>query len=276
MHLEFSAWQATSNEELEELIAKGLSEERSLLVDMLVHLNILFRRNLYAMRGYTSLNDYLIGRFGMSKQQAFMRAAVARVIPEHPRLLDMLELGETCLSHLATIASRLTPANSQLLYNAAATMTKHELEAFVPKVAPDGSITPGIETITLTIRCRPQYADLLDEVRALISTNDPDVNQGEALGRALAFYLEKNHPSAKAQRAQKRAERKARAVEKSLAKLDDGWDERRGHPQAVAISLREREKAQMPSLSADLPEGSGEDGRPQHESPTYHRRPIAA
>ena len=104
MSLDFTDWQELSNENLEEMIATGLRDERRLLVAMLVQRSIVFRRGLYAMRGYCSLNEYLIEHFGMSRQQAFMRAAIARVIHEHPLLLDMLEREETCLSHLALIA----------------------------------------------------------------------------------------------------------------------------------------------------------------------------
>ena len=300
MDLEFNTWQEVTNEDLEKMIAAGLSEERAIVVAMLSQLNIVFRRGLYAMRGYTSLNEYLTEQFGMSKQQAFMRAAVARVIHEHPGLLDMLERGETHLSHLATIAPRLTPANSPILYNAAATMTKRELEAFVPKVACDGSILPGMNTINLSIRCHPDCADLLDEVRALVGVNDGTVNQGEALRRALAFYIEKNHPEQKAQRAQKRAEKRALAAEKILEKLQEGWDEERGHPQALAVAKYNREMSE--TQAADLPGkpevtaagdalvGNGQaadlPGKPEvtaagdalvgNEAPAYRRLPIAA
>ena len=278
MDFEFNTWQEVSNEDLEKMIAAGLSEERAILVAMLSQLNIVFRRGLYAMRGYTSLNEYLTERFSMSKQQAFMRATVARVIHEHPGLLDMLERGETHLSHLATIAPRLTPANSPILYNAAATMTKRELEAFVPKVACDGSILPGMDTISLSIRCHPDCADLLDEVRALIGVNDGTVNQGEALWQALAFYVEKNHPEQKAQRAQKRAQKRALAAEKTLEKLEEGWDEGRGHPQALAVAKYNREMSE--TLAADLP-GKPEitaagDALVGNEAPAYSRLPIAA
>jgi hypothetical protein len=230
------------------------------------------------MRGYTSLNEYLTERFGMSKQQAFMRATVARVIHEHPALLDMLERGETHLSHLATIAPRLTPANSPILYNAAATMTKRELEAFVPKVACDGSILPGMDTIALNIRCHPDCADLLDEVRALLSVNNGTVSQGETLWQALSFYIEKNHPEQKAHRAQKRAEKKALATQRTLEKLEEGWDEERGHPQALAVAKRNREMTE--TLAADLPGKpevtAGEDALAGNDAPACSRLPIAA
>ena len=251
MDLEFTAWQKITNEDLEEMIVIGLRDERTILVAMLTQLNIVFRRGLYAMRGYSSLNEYLTQRFGMSKQQAFMRASVARVIHEHPGLLDMLEREETCLSHLAIISPRLTPANSRILYNAAVTMSKRELEAFVPKVACDGSILPGLDTITLSVRCHPDCADLLDEVRALVSINNEAVNQGDALRQALAFFLEKNHPEQKARRAQKRAEKKAMAAQKALEKLQAGWDEELGHPQGLIVGKRNRQKQE--TLTADLP-----------------------
>ena len=241
MDLAFHSWQEISNETLESLIAGNLQEERELLVELLAQLSIVFRRNLYALRGYTSLNQYLIEHFGMSRQQAFQRAAVARIIYENPGLLDMLQKGETCLSHLAIIAPRLTPANSQILYNAAASMSKRELEAFVPRVACDGSIAPGEDIITLTIRCRPECADMLDEVKALLGVNHGEMNQGDVLMRSLAFYLEKHEPGQKAMRAQKRAEKKAAAAEKTLQKLEEGWDMNRGHPQALAINRRNNE-----------------------------------
>ena len=188
MDLTFQSWQEISNEKLEGLIAGNLRDEREMLVELLVQLSIVFRRNLYALRGYSSLNHYLMERFGMSRQQACQRAAVARVVHEHPGLLDMLQRGESCISHLAVIIPRLTPANSQILYNAAATMSKRELEAFVPRVACDGSIAPGEDMITLSIRCRIECADMLDEVRALVSVNNGEIKQGDVLMRALAFY----------------------------------------------------------------------------------------
>ena len=113
-------------------------------------------------------------------------------------------------------------------------MTKRELEAFAPKVACDGSILSGMDTINLSIRCHPDCADLLDEVRALVSVNDGTVNQGEALWRALAYYVEKNHPEKKAQRAQKRAQKRALAAEKTLEKLEELWDEGRGQTSGLA------------------------------------------
>ncbi|MBF0443544.1 MAG: hypothetical protein HQK54_16685, partial [Oligoflexales bacterium] len=79
MDLEYSNWQYISHDELENMINSTLKKERGLLVTLLIQLNILFRRKIYAMRGYSSLNDYLIGRFGMSRHQAWMRASVARI-----------------------------------------------------------------------------------------------------------------------------------------------------------------------------------------------------
>ena len=80
MDLAFHSWQEITNEKLESMIAANQQEERFLLEKLLAQLSIVFRRHLYALRGYTSLNQYLIEYFGMSRQQAFQRAAVARII----------------------------------------------------------------------------------------------------------------------------------------------------------------------------------------------------
>ena len=104
MDLVYENWSKISNDHLENMVSSTLKKERALLTALLRQLNIIFRRGLYAMRGYSSLNDYLIGRFGLSKHGAWQRAAVARIIDNHPKLLEMLEKGETCLSNLAMIA----------------------------------------------------------------------------------------------------------------------------------------------------------------------------
>ena len=121
-------------------------------------------------------------------------------------------------------------------------MSKRELEAFVPRVACDGTIAPSEDMITLTIRCRPECADMLDEVKALLGVNNGEINQGDVLMRSLAFFIEKHEPGQKAARAHIRAGKRAAAAEKTLQKLQDGWDMNRGHPQALAINQRNSEK----------------------------------
>ena len=245
MSLNFASWVDVSHEQLEDMVLEHLERERKLMVSLLMLLSIVYRRNLHTMRGYYSLNDYLIRRFGMTKQQAFQRAAVARVLHDHPGLLDMLEGGESCLAHLAIIAPRLTPANSQVLYNAAATMSKRELEGFVPRVAADGSIAPGDEMVTLTIRCRAECADMFDDVQALVASGHGMVSQGEVLMQALSCYLDKHDPGRKAERALRRARKKAEKKEELMDRLQEGWNWERGHPQAVAVNKRKMAERQQ-------------------------------
>ena len=245
MHLDFASWVDVSHEQLEDMVLEHLERERGLMVSLLTLLSVVYRRNLHAMQGYHSLNDYLIRRFKMTKQQAFQRAAVARVVHDHPGLLTMLERGESCLAHLAIIAPRLTPANSQVLYNAAATMSKRELEGFAPRVAADGSIAPGDEIVTLTIRCRAECADMFDDVQALVASGHGMVSQGEVLMQALSCYLEKHDPGRKAERAMRRERKKAEKQQQIMERLEEGWSWERGHPQAVAVNKRKLAEQQL-------------------------------
>ena len=119
-----------------------------------------------------------------------------------------------------------------------------------------------------------------DEVRALISVGRADVTQGDALLGALTFFLEKNHPDQKAQRAQRRAEKKAEAEKKALARLEEGWDEERAHPQVLAINRHQREREEvLAAQSAAETEAlapHNEKRTIENEHSAHHRWPIAA
>ncbi len=131
------------------------------------------------------------GHLGLTPNQYWKRAQVARMFRYHPGAQNLLESGETHLSHLAMIAPKITQANSDLLLDGIKNKSKREVAFFLSHITPDGQITPSEPPRELRIMLTESQGELLNRAREVLSHDSHLPSLHEILTTALEDLLEK-------------------------------------------------------------------------------------
>ena len=98
----------TSARELSSRLADLLHREHCALADFLVALSEFDRARGWVELGYASLFDYLHRALGLSKGAAFYRMTAARLVEEHPAVVEPLRDGRLCLTSVVALSKALT------------------------------------------------------------------------------------------------------------------------------------------------------------------------
>ncbi len=100
--------------------------ERRTLLDMLLHLNEVYRRKLHLREGYGSMFRYCTDALEYSKSAACRRIQAARCLGRFPTLDRWIEKGEIRVSHLCLIEPVLSPKNLDSMIHAIRGRTQAE------------------------------------------------------------------------------------------------------------------------------------------------------
>src|SRR4051794_3851889 len=75
--------------------------ERKITLEVLHHLREIFRRRLFALRGFNSIFEYATKELGYSDASAQRRLAAMRLLTEIPEAEDKIKSGELTLTNAA-------------------------------------------------------------------------------------------------------------------------------------------------------------------------------
>jgi hypothetical protein len=149
--------------------------------------------------------ETLARKIGVTRSVYCKRAQAARVIRSYPEVEIMLASGETEITCVAALATKITPANARILIEGARNKSKREVEQLLSIVTTDGRVLdrePEVEIrATLT---RSQLA-MLDRAREVLSNGGQVPTNAEVMVKALDDLLRRRDPLRKAERAKKRA-----------------------------------------------------------------------
>src|SRR5262245_37197641 len=109
--------QDLSSDALEHRLADLLARDRDIVVDFLLHLEELMRRELYLERGFSSAWDYCKTRLGLMDGAAYRRISCARLLGRFPQAAAMLREGRLSLTTLSLLKDVLTQENADKLFS---------------------------------------------------------------------------------------------------------------------------------------------------------------
>jgi len=105
------------------------------------------RRDLHLQKGYGSLFAFCMNVLGMSEDVAGTRVGAVRVARDYPKVLEMLNHGRLYLSSIRLLKPHLRPDNCEKLLQAAAGLSKRELEKLLARWFPRPDVKPRIRKL---------------------------------------------------------------------------------------------------------------------------------
>lgn len=124
---------------------KLISQERSILVKLLHHLNEIDKRKLYSEMKYQSLHDYCTKELKLAHTSTHYRIVSARLMNEIPEIIPKIESGVLLLSNIALAV-------------------KHMKDLKINSIREKNRILNGIENLT-TRECEAKLFELTDTER---------------------------------------------------------------------------------------------------------------
>jgi hypothetical protein len=124
-----------------------VGRSNQLLAELLVHLGEVEARGLHRTRACSSLYTYCIYELRFSEDEAFRRAAAARLVRRFPPLLDAVASGELHLTGLLMLGPHLTEANLVEVLARAKHRTKRELARLVRILDPLPTVPARIDPL---------------------------------------------------------------------------------------------------------------------------------
>ena len=93
-----------NDDELEISLEMHVKNERQILHVILEHIKEVSRRELHLARGYGSLKDYLIKRFGYSERAAYRRIDAAKLLMQVPALAENIKDGSMDITKICDLS----------------------------------------------------------------------------------------------------------------------------------------------------------------------------
>ncbi|MCM2324367.1 MAG: HNH endonuclease [Oligoflexia bacterium] len=172
----------------------------------------------YRELGYRSAFEYATQSLRLSESVAYNFITVARKASEVPILKEKIASQEITLSNARLIVPVLTPENQAIWISAAQGLSKRQLEKEVAKERPE-ILTPEraryvqADRIKLEMGVSEELHLALKRAQDLVSSKlQKAASLEKTLQVLVGSYLDREHPLAKAERAEARKTKKAGAV----------------------------------------------------------------
>lgn len=211
-----------------------VAEERATLTKILHHLREIETRQLYLARGYSSLFAFLTEEIGYSESSAQRRIQAMRLIKDVPEVEHKIQAGKISLSVASQMQSFFRKEDQQRLRQSSPKMKKSEklklvhtlqgssarqCEQKLAKMAPE-AVLPKEKTRPLTdekvflqLTINKQLLNKIDQLKNLLSHQNPDRSLEYLLEMLVELGLEKYAPE---RREARRKKRQARVVREKL------------------------------------------------------------
>jgi 5-methylcytosine-specific restriction endonuclease McrA len=186
----------------DERISRGMQRlllcDQKRKVDFLYYLAEADKRKLYAKDGYSSLFNWLTGKYRLSEPTALKRIQVARLAHKFPFLYRDIRQGKYTLTVLSRISKFVKGYNAHLVFAIAESKSVREVEAALVEMFPKEeveealrkSVSPlGLERHSVQFTADTGFIQDLQEARALLSHRFPKGKLNEVLGLALKTLL---------------------------------------------------------------------------------------
>lgn len=204
-------FEATLNQlgdkELIEQLKQLFAREKKLGDAILLNLQEINARRLYASHGYSSLFDMLVQFFGLSATAAYQRTSALKLIQAVPEAQVALFNGETTLSTMAATQGfirkveadekkPLSPTKKSEIFAAVVGKTGKEAQSIFAELNPVASLPNNKEKVLtpkhtqLHIVVEQETLELLQEVKALLSHEIPDGNYNQILKRMAQMSVD--------------------------------------------------------------------------------------
>lgn len=92
-----------SDDELENSLGTQIKNERQILHIILEHIKEVSRRDLHLARGYGSLVEYLIKKFGYTERAAYRRVDGANLLKQVPSLVENIKNGSMDITKISDV-----------------------------------------------------------------------------------------------------------------------------------------------------------------------------
>jgi hypothetical protein len=136
-----------TNTELTEELTRLARSGRETTVCLVTHLAEFEARDLHLAAGFPSLFAYCTEILRLSEHEAYHRILAARTARKHPRILLMLREGRLNLTTVRLIAPLLTEANAGQVLDAAAGLSKRQVEELVARLAPQPDVPSSVRKV---------------------------------------------------------------------------------------------------------------------------------
>lgn len=91
-----------------------VKRERVCTLQIIEHLNEIFRRRLFSVKGFKSLHDYAVNHLGYSTSQAQRRINACRLIKDMPELKNDIKSGNLTLSNASSLFGHIIEEQKNL------------------------------------------------------------------------------------------------------------------------------------------------------------------
>lgn len=167
---------------------KLISQERSILVKLLHHLNEIDKRKLYSELKYQSLHDYCTKELKISDPSTHRRITSARLIDEVPEIIQKIEKGSLSLTNIAMAVKHMkdykieNTADKVTILRGIENLSKRECEIKLFELT--GTERPKLTNITI----KDETYLLLQKARDLVST---PLTHDELLQMLIRSFIER-------------------------------------------------------------------------------------
>jgi 5-methylcytosine-specific restriction endonuclease McrA len=151
--------------------------ERSITLQVLLHLNEIERRRLHLRLGHSSMFDYCTSGLGYSASAASRRIRTARCVARFPEVYELLGANEVNVSTVAQVSHILTPENKNEVLSRIRGKSQREVEAVIAHYEPLASI-PRDRVRTVVVRvpvpATPAVSASLGDAAAVVPVANAD------------------------------------------------------------------------------------------------------
>ncbi len=203
------------DEELESHLKLLIGRERKMLHLILIHIQEVDRRKLYAARAFSSLHDYLTKVFGYSSSAAQRRIQTARLMTQVPQLSEKIQNGDVNLSQIGVVmqaikfkesqtGEKLSAQTKQEIVSEICSKTSEQTQVLVaqkldiPLQQPEKKVFQKDESCVLTITLTPEQQKNLQRCKELLAAKLQQQNKSYTtvnfLDELMLFFLGKKDP----------------------------------------------------------------------------------
>ncbi|MBI2606744.1 MAG: hypothetical protein HYW49_11765, partial [Deltaproteobacteria bacterium] len=191
-----------SNDLLLSETLQAASNEKAATLVLLEHLAEIDRRRLYAVRGYSSLWEYVHKALQYSEAQAFDRVAAMRLMVRVPEVKEELQSGKLTLTTTAKLGAharreKLKPEETVTLLRQISGKASREVERVLVSQSTGPrredrarAITP--ERTRITIEVDQEFLELVQKVKDL--KGNPALAHQEVFKAVMQEYVKRREP----------------------------------------------------------------------------------
>ncbi len=189
---------------------------------------------------------------GLTPNQFWKRSQTYRILKKYPEFTEMIERGETCVSHVSMLSKKITPANAEILRERIKLKSTREVRDIVASITEEGTVLEDKQTfIDIHLRLTKSQLELLERAREVLAHGGSIPANEDIILKALGELLERKDPLKKAERAEKRAEKNS-TQEKPPSARKDTFHGRVPSPAALKKDTFEGREETFPSARKEV------------------------